>query len=327
MPKLIIDRLLQGAGVLFAVSLIAFVGIYAIGDPTVLLIDPQSTQREIDLVRHNLGLDLPMWQQYVLFLKSLALGDFGRSFATHEPAMRMILDRLPATLELAFAAMFLAVVVGIPAGLVAGTHPDSRFDRTVMTASILGFSLPTFWIGLMLILLFAVTLGWLPSFGRGAIGEHFGIHSSLFTLDGLRHILMPAVNLALFPMALVARLARSGARDALRLDFVRFARAKGVSERRIVFVHVLKYIAVPIVTMIGMQFGLLIAFAIVTESVFSWPGTGKLLIEAIGRLDRPVVVAYLLVIVSIFVLLNLVTDLVYIVLDPRVRFDGAAGSE
>lgn len=327
MVKLIVGRILQGFGVLAAVSLIAFVGIYAIGDPTSLLIDPQSTQHEVEQVRRNLGLDQPLWRQYVLFVRSLAAGDFGRSFATHEPAMRMILERLPATLELALAAITLAIVVGIPAGLAAGTHPGSRLDRIVMTVSILGFSLPTFWVGLMLILVFAVNLGWLPSFGRGEVGSWLGIHSSLFTLDGLRHILLPALNLALFPMALVARLTRSGAREALQLDFVRFARAKGVAEHRVVFVHILKYIAVPIVTMIGMQLGLLVAFAIVTESVFSWPGTGKLLIESIGRLDRPLVVAYLLVIVSIFVVLNLLTDLVYLVLDPRVRFAAASQSE
>ncbi len=327
MFKLISGRILQGFGVLVAVSLIAFIGIYAIGDPTSLLVDPQSTQQDVEQVRRNLGLDQPMWRQYATFVESLARGDFGRSFATHEPAMRMILDRLPATLELAFAAIVLAIVVGVPAGLAAGTRPGSRLDRVVMTVSILGFSLPTFWVGLMLILVFAVNLGWLPSFGRGEVGSWFGLHSSLFTLDGLHHILLPAVNLALFPMALVARLTRSGAREALELDFVRFARAKGVSRRRIVFVHILKYISVPIVTMIGMQLGLLVAFAIVTETVFSWPGTGKLLIESIGRLDRPVVVAYLLVIVSIFVLLNLLTDLAYLLLDPRVRFDAGARAE
>jgi len=327
MPKLVVGRVLQGAGALFVVSLIAFLGIFAIGDPTVLLIDPQSTQREIEHVRRNLGLDQPLWQQYLLFVGNALRGDFGMSFSTHEPAMRLILDRLPATLELAIAAMTLAVAVGVPAGLAAGSRPGSRLDRAIMTASILGFSLPTFWVGLMLILVFAVTLGWLPSFGRGATATWFGVTSSLFTLDGLRHILLPALNLSLFPMAFVARLVRSGTKEALGLDFVKFARSKGLSEARVVFVHMLKYIAIPVVTMIGMQLGLLIAFAIVTESVFSWPGTGKLLIDAIAQLDRPVVVAYLLVTVSIFIVLNLVTDVLYTLLDPRVRFDAQGAGQ
>jgi peptide/nickel transport system permease protein len=327
MSKLIFNRLIQGIIVLFVVSLIAFIGIYAIGDPTSLLVDPQSTPQEIAQVRRNLGLDLPLWRQYFVFVESLLVGDFGRSFSTHEPAMRMILERLPATLELAFAAIALAVVIGVPAGIFAGSRPGGRFDRAVMTVSILGFSLPSFWVGLMMIMVFAVDLGWMPSFGRGATASLLGVTSSLFTLDGLHHILMPALNLAFFPMALLARLARSGTREAMMLDFVKYARAKGLRERRIIFIHVLKYISVALVTVIGMQFGLLIAFAIVTETVFSWPGTGKLLIESIGLLDRPVVVAYLLVIVTIFVIINLVTDLIYTWLDPRVRFGTGAFAE
>ena len=233
--------------------------------------------------------------------------------------MDVILTRLPATLELAFAAMVIAVVLGVPLGLVAGAFPDTGLDRGLVTASIFGFSMPTFMVGLALILVFSVWLGWLPSTGRGDVGTILGVSSSLFTLDGLRHLVLPATNLALFPMAFVIRLVRSGMIEAMDLDFVRFARAQGHPDGWIIRNHVLKYIAIPIVTVVGMQFGLLIAFAVVTESIFAWPGVGRLIIEAIQRLDRPLVVAYIMVVVTLFVIINIVVDLIYSLLDPRVR--------
>jgi peptide/nickel transport system permease protein len=222
-------------------------------------------------------------------------------------------------LELAVTAMVLAVFIGLPLGMAAGLRPDSPFDRTVMTGSILGFSLPNFWQGMMLIMIFSVYFGWLPSGGRGETGTILGIETSFATWDGIRHLILPAFNLALFKVALVIRLARSGTREAMLQDYVKFARAKGLPPRRIVLVHVLKNIMLPIVTVLGMEFGSLIAFAVVTETIFSWPGMGKLIIDSINVLDRPVIVAYLLVVVLMFIVINLVVDLVYTVVDPRVR--------
>ncbi|MEA2963558.1 MAG: peptide/nickel transport system permease protein, partial [Alphaproteobacteria bacterium] len=212
---------------------------------------------------------------------------------------------------------------GLPLGLWAGLWPDSASAKAIMAGSIVGFSLPTFWVGLMLIMVFSVWLGWLPPTGRGQTVNVLGIDLSLFTWDGLRHLFMPALNLALFKLALLIRLTRAGTREAMVQDYVRFARAKGVSERRIVRVHVLKNIMIPIVTVIGLEFGSVLAFAIVTETIFAWPGMGKLLIDSINVLDRPVIVAYLMIIVFVFIFINLIVDLLYTALDPRVRLGGA----
>jgi peptide/nickel transport system permease protein len=226
---------------------------------------------------------------------------------------------MPATMELAFLAMLISIVLGVPLGLYAGLRPASWFSKTVMAGSILGFSLPTFWVGLMLIMVFAVQLGWLPASGRGETVSVLGVPLSFLTVDGLRHLLLPALNLALFNIALVIRLTRAGAQEALQQDYVRFARAKGLKNSRIIGVHVLKNILIPIVTVVALQFGSLIAFAIVTETVFAWPGMGKLIIDSIRVLDRPVIVAYLMLIVTLFIVINLVVDLLYSLLDPRVR--------
>jgi peptide/nickel transport system permease protein len=230
-----------------------------------------------------------------------------------------VFERLPATLELACVAMLLAVLLGVPLGLWAGLRPESWAGKAIMTGSILGFSLPTFWVGLMLIVVFSVQLGWLPAGGRGPTQEILGLQLSVFSAEGWKHLLLPALNLALFKLALVTRLTRAGTREALTQDYVKFARAKGLSPGRVVGVHVLKNILVPIVTVVALEFGALIAFAAVTETIFAWPGAGKLIIEAISSLDRPVVVAYLLVVVLMFTLLNLFVDIAYSALDPRVR--------
>ena len=232
---------------------------------------------------------------------------------------------MPATIELALVAMLIAIVLGIPLGLWAGLKPNSVAGRTIMAGSILGFSLPTFWVGLMLIMVFSVMLGWLPSNGRGPTVDVLGVPISFLSLDGWRHLIMPATNLALFNLALLIRLTRAGAHEALLQDYVKFARAKGLSNSRVIGVHVLRNILIPIVTVIGLQFGALIGFAIVTESVFAWPGMGKLLIDSINLLDRPVIVAYLLVIVTIFIVINLLVDILYSVLDPRVRLSDGKG--
>jgi peptide/nickel transport system permease protein len=272
-----------------------------------------------------LGLDKPLWEQYTTFIEGAVTGDLGRSFVHAAPALGLILERMPATLELASAAMLIAVLLGIPLGLWAGLKPHSFAGRSIMAGSILGFSLPTFWVGLMLIMVFSVMLGWLPSNGRGPTVELLGVPVSFLSLEGWRHLAMPATNLALFKLALLIRLTRAGTREALLQDYVKFARAKGLSNARVILVHVLRNILIPIVTVIGLEFGSVIAFAIVTESVFAWPGMGKLLIDSINLLDRPVIVAYLMVIVTIFIVINLLVDLLYSVLDPRVRLAEAKG--
>jgi peptide/nickel transport system permease protein len=325
MSVYIIRRSLQALLVLFVMSMLVFAGVYAVGNPIDILINPQADQIDRERAIAALGLDKPLWEQYVTFVQGAFSGDLGRSFVHSTPALELILERMPATLELASAAMVIAIVLGIPLGLWAGLKPDSVAGRTIMAGSILGFSLPTFWVGLMLIMVFSVMLGWLPSNGRGPTMELLGVPVSFLSLDGWRHLVMPATNLALFKLALLIRLTRAGTREALLQDYVKFARAKGLSNARVILVHVLRNILIPIVTVIGLEFGSVIAFAIVTESVFAWPGMGKLLIDSINLLDRPVIVAYLMVIVTIFIVINLLVDLLYSVLDPRVRLAEAKG--
>lgn len=319
MTVFLIRRLLQSIVVLFVMSLLVFVGVFAIGNPIDILISPEATQQEIERATAALGLDKPLWAQYWAFLQHALLGDLGRSFVFNEPAIRIILQRLPATLELALVALLLTVVIGIPLGLWAGLRPNALSGKTIMAGSILGFSLPTFWVGLMMIMLFAVDLKLLPSNGRGSVAEFLGVRSSLFTLDGWAHVAMPATNLALVNIALVIRLMRAGVREALMTDYVKFARAKGLRTRRVILVHVLKNIMIPVITVLGLEFGSLIAFAVVTETIFAWPGMGKLIIDSINLLDRPVIVAYLLLTVCLVILINLAVDILYSVMDPRVR--------
>ncbi|WP_415234078.1 ABC transporter permease [Pseudorhodobacter sp.] len=314
-----IKRLIQAGFVILAMTVIVFIGVSVIGDPMEMLVAPDATAKERLEVTIALGLDRPLWVQYFSFLKALTEGDFGRSFIYGEPALKVILTRLPATLELAFCAIGISVLVGVPLGLYAGLYPNAPSSKTIMAGSILGFSLPTFWVGLMLIVVFSVELGWLPSSGRGETRSLFGLQWSFLTLDGLSHLLLPAVNLALFKVSLILRLVRAGVREVLPEDYVKFARAKGLSESRVIFVHVLKNIMIPVVTIIGLEFGSVIAFSVVTETIFSWPGMGKLIIDSINLLDRPVIVAYLMIIVLLFVVINLVVDVLYTLLDPRVR--------
>ena len=322
MPAFLLRRLLQSVVVLLTMSLLVFAGVHAIGNPVDVLISPDASQAERARVIASFGLDQPLWQQYFLFLKNAAQRDIGTSYIYSTPALDLIFERLPATLELALAAILIAIVFGIPLGLWAGLKPDGFFGKTIMAASILGVSLPTFWVGLMLIMLFAVQLGWLPAGGRGPTTLLLGVPVSFLSVEGLRHLLLPALNLALVNVALVIRLARAGTLDAMRQDYVRFARAKGLSSTRIVGVHVLKNILVPIVTVVALQFGAVIAFSIVTETVFAWPGMGKLIIDSIRVLDRPVIVAYMMLVAALFVLINLAADLAYSALDPRVRLAG-----
>ena len=321
-----IRRFGQSLFVLVVMSFLVFLGVYAIGNPVELLVNPQADEAERIRATAALGLDKPMLEQYGTFLARAAQGDLGRSFVFNIPAIQLILSKLPATLELALAAMVIAIGIGIPLGLIAGLRPHSFAGRAIMAGSILGFSLPTFWVGLVMIMLFSVHLGWLPPNGRGETVSLLGVPVSFLTWDGLQHLAMPALNLALFKLSLLVRLTRASTREAVLQDYVKFARAKGLGPGRVIGVHVLKNILIPIVTVIGLELGSVIAFAIITESIFAWPGTGKLLIDSINQLDRPVIVAYLLVIVFIFIAINFIVDVLYSVLDPRVRLGGAAGA-
>ena len=319
MTAFIIRRLFQALLVLFVTSVIVFAGVYAIGDPLEILLPADATMAERLQVTQALGLDKPLIVQYWHFLANALQGDLGTSFVYNQPSISVILQRLPATLELAFCALVLAIVIGIPLGLLSGLKAGSATDETIMTGSILGFSLPNFWQGMMLIMIFSVYLGWMPSTGRGQTGTILGIETSLATWNGIQHLILPAINLSLAKISLVIRLTRTGVQETMPLDFVKFARARGLALSRVIFVHVLKNILIPIITVIGIEFGSLIAFAVVTETIFAWPGVGKLIIDSINILDRPIVVAYILVVVSMFIVINLVVDVLYSLLDPRIR--------
>ena len=322
MTVFLIRRLIQSLAVLLVMSILVFSGVFAIGNPVDVLINPESTEIEKEQTIQALGLDRPLWEQYFVFLKNAFRGEMGNSFVHNRPAIKLILERLPATFELAACAMLIAIFFGIPLGLWAGLRPSGPSGKSILSGSIFCFSMPTFWVGLMMIFIFSIELSWLPTTGRGEVVEVLGIKVSFLTLDGLKHLIMPATNLGLYPLALIIRLTASGVRETLPLDFVKFARAKGLRTHRVVLVHVFKNILIPIVTVVGLQFSVILAFAVITESIFAWPGMGKLLIESITLLDRPVIVAYLLVVVVVFMIINLVVDILYSVLDPRVRIGG-----
>ena len=314
-----LQRLMQAFVVMMVISALVFIGVYAVGNPIDVMISPDVTQQIREQTIKAYGFDQPLWRQYLTFIQKLATGDFGRSFVYNMPVLDLILSRLPATLEITLAAVIGATLIGVPLGMYAGYAPDTLLSKIVMAVSVLGFSVPTFWIGLILIFTFAVSLGVLPAGGRGETMSLFGVEWSFFTPNGLKHMLLPSLNLALFKLALMIRLARAGTREVMLTDTVRFARAAGESEWTILRRHVLRLIAIPLVTVFGLEFGSTLAFAVVTETIFSWPGVGKLIIDSIRVLDRPVVVAYLLLTVALFIAINLVVDVVYSLLDPRVR--------
>jgi peptide/nickel transport system permease protein len=287
----LIQRLLQALAVMVVIAALVFIGVHAIGNPIDVLIGPDVTQQiRLDTIARY-GLDQPLWKQFFAFVERLVHADFGRSFVFNMPVLQLILQRLPATLELAIAAVLMATLIGVPLGMFAGYKPEHPLARLVMGVSVLGFSVPTFWVGLVFILIFSVWLGWLPAGNRGDTVELFGVGWSFLTLDGLRHLLLPALNLSLFKLALMMRLARAGTREVMLSDMVKFARASGQSESTILRQHVLRLISIPIVTVFGLEFGSTLAFAVVTETIFSWPGVGKLIIDSIQSLDRPVMVA------------------------------------
>lgn len=319
MAGFVIQRLLQAVLVMLAMSVLVFIGVYAIGNPIDVLIN-QDAPQDIRLATiQRYGLDRPLWEQYLIFLGNLLRGDFGRSFVFNLPVLDLILSRLPATLELALVAVLAGTLIGVPLGIYAGYRPESPFAKGIMLVSILGFSVPTFWVGILLILTFAVQLGLMPAGGRGPTITILGGEWSIFSLEGWLHLALPALNLSLFKLAMMIRLARAGTREVMLTDAVKFARAAGLSEGTILRRHVLKLIAIPIVTVFGLELGSTLAFAVVTETIFSWPGVGKLIIESITVLDRPVMVAYLILVAFLFVTINLIVDLSYAVLDPRLR--------
>jgi peptide/nickel transport system permease protein len=316
----VLGRLFQAFLLLLVMSLIAFIGIHSVGNPVLNVVNlDTATSEDIRQATIALGLDQPLWRQYLLFLGDLATGQFGTSYVYHLPAFSLLLAKLPATLELACCAMLIAAPLGVGIGLLAGRNLGTRFDRFVMQASVFALSIPAFWLSMMLILVGAIVLGWLPSGGRGATAMIFGQDWSVGTSDGWRHILLPALALAIPNIALIARIARASTIDVERLEFIRFCRAKGLSAQRILWRHTLPNIGIPLVTIIGLQFGGMLAFAVVVETIFAWPGIGKLLIDSIQLLDRPVVMATLFFVSVAFVLLNACVDLLYAVLDPRVR--------
>jgi peptide/nickel transport system permease protein len=315
-------RLAQGALLLLVMSLTVFVAVYAIGNPITMLINPSSPPEVVEETIKRLGLDLPWHVQYWRFLTQALQGDLGVSYISSQPAIRLILERFPATLELTLVAMGIALAVGLPCGLVAGYFPRSLAAKTIGTLSVVGISLPTFWIGLMLITVLSIRYGLFPSGGRGPTAVVLGIESSLFTVRGWRHIVLPALNLSLFPLALMIRLTRAGVQETVSANYIRYARAKGLSPARILTRYVLKSIAIPLITVLGIVFGVLLAFGVVTETVFAWPGIGKLIIDAIKTSDRPVIIAYLLFTVLLFTLINLTVDLVCALIDPRISVGG-----
>ena len=325
MLAFILRRLIQAVMVMVAVAFIAFMLFQYVGDPVVFLLGQDATPEQIRSLRADLGLDKPFFVQFWHFLLNAAQGEFGLSLRQGAKVSRLMAERFPATLELALVAAALALVVGVPMGVYAALKRGTFISQAFMTLSLLGVSLPTFLIGILLILVFAVVLGWFPSFGRGEV-VHIGWWTSgLLTAKGWHHITLPAITLAIFQLTLIMRLVRAEMLEVLRTDYIKFARARGLSNRAIHFGHALKNTLVPVMTITGLQLGGLIAFAIITETVFQWPGMGLLFIQAVTFADIPVMAAYLCLIALIFVVINLVVDLLYFVVDPRLRVGHAGG--
>ena len=319
MPAFILSRLLQAIPVLLVVGFISFAMFAFVGDPVTAMLGQDYTEAQRVALVHQLGLDQPFFVQYAKFMLAAARGEFGLSFRLARPVSGLILERLPATAELALTSALLALLVGIPMGVYTGIRRTSLASRAFMVFSLIGVSLPTFLIGILLILVFAVLLGWLPSFGRGDV-VHFSHWSTGFlTVSGLKALILPAITLGLFQMTLIMRLVRAEMLEVLRSDYIKFARARGLSQRAINFGHALRNTLVPVITIVGLQLGGLIGFSIITETVFQWPGMGLLLVQSIQVADIPVMSAYLLLIAVVFMAINLIVDLLYYAVDPRLR--------
>jgi peptide/nickel transport system permease protein len=324
MLAFIIRRLLQAVLVLLAVAFVAFLLFQYVGDPVSQMVGQDATPEDRARLRTELGLDRPFYVQFAAFARNAIQGDFGISLRQGRSVSTLIEERLPATLELAFVAAALAIIAGIPAGVYTALRRNSLLSQVLLAGSLIGISLPTFLIGILLILVFAVQLGWLPSYGRGDVVSLGWWTSGLLTPTGWKHLVLPSITLALFQLALIMRLVRSEMLEVLRTDYIKFARARGLTDRAVNFGHALKNTLVPVITITGLQLGGIIAFAIVTETVFQWPGMGLLFIQSVQFADIPVMAAYLCLIALVFVLINLVVDLLYFVVDPRLRIDRAA---
>ncbi|MBA3593076.1 MAG: ABC transporter permease [Polaromonas sp.] len=325
MLAFILRRLFQAVIVMITVAFLAFMLFQYVGDPVVFLLGQDAQPDQIRQLRADLGLDKPFFVQFGHFLFNAVQGEFGLSLRQGAKVSRLIAERFPATLELALVAALLALVIGVPMGVYAALRRGTFFSQVLMTVSLLGVSLPTFLIGILLILVFAVGLGWFPSFGRGEVTHIGGWTTGLLSAKGWHHIVLPAVTLAIFQLTLIMRLVRAEMLEVLRTDYIKFARARGLSNRAIHFGHALKNTLVPVMTITGLQLGGLIAFAIITETVFQWPGMGLLFIQAVTFADIPVMAAYLCLIALIFVVINLVVDLLYFAVDPRLRASNAGG--
>jgi peptide/nickel transport system permease protein len=326
MIAFVIRRILQGMVVMLVVGFIAFSLFNFVGDPVALMLPPEATGADRDAMRQALGLDKPFYVQFVTFLDNAIHGNFGISLRLGRPVSTLLVERLPATLELAFTATLFALAVGIPVGVYTALRRDSWISRALLTTSLVGVSLPNFLIGIFLILIFAVWLGLLPSFGRGDTTQIGFWSTGLLTKSGLKALILPAITLGFYPVTLVMRLVRSEMLEVLRTDYIKFARARGLSDRAVNFGHALKNTLIPVITVIGLQLGAIIAFAIITETVFQWPGMGLLFIQAVQFADIPVMAAYLCLIGFIFVIINLVVDLLYYLVDPRLRIERVAAA-
>ena len=319
MLKYIVKRFVQMIVVLFVVSILVFMLTNFIGDPVDMLVPENATVEQVESARARLGLNKPLPVQYGIFLRDVLHGNFGKSYTYGKPAMGLIMERMPATLELVAIAALLVLFIAIPLGVYAGAYPKRRSSKIIMSGSILGISLPSFWVGMMMIYIFAVMLRALPASGRGNTVNVLGVNLSIFAPGGLRFIILPAVTLALTNVATTLRLTRSGIMENMRQDYIKFARAKGVSSRSLLFGHALKNALIPVITIFGMDLGNMIAFTTITETIFAWPVMGNLLIDAINKSDRPIIVAYLMTAACMFVVLNFVVDLLYTLVDPRIE--------
>ncbi len=319
MIKYILKRFWQSGILALIMSLIVFFGMYVVGDPVEMLSDEDWTEQDKIELAIELGLDKPLHEQYLNFAGDIVQGDFGVSFVYNRPVLDLIVERLPATLEVALLAMVIGLSIGIPLGIYSGIKGNSRGPRIISFFTTIGYSTPNFWQAILLILVFAVFLQWLPASGRGLTNPMFGIEWSILSIDGLQHMALPAINLAIYKICMQSRLARSGTQEILYQEYMTFARAKGITRNRIIRRHLLRNILIPIVTITGLELGGLIAFSTVTETVFAWPGIGKLLLDSIHMVDRPVVVAYLILITLMFVFINFIVDILYAFLDPRIR--------
>ena len=326
MLAFIVSRLLQATPVMLTVSLISFAMFAYVGDPVTIMLGQDYTEAQREALVRELGLDQPFFVQFVEFLENVLSGNLGLSYRLGRPVADLILERLPATLELSFAAAFLALLVGVPMGVYTGLYREAWISRVFLALSLIGVSLPTFLIGILLILVFAVVLGWLPSFGRGETVAIGWWTTGLFSWSGLKALILPAVTLGLYQMTLIMRLVRSEMLEVLRTDYIKFARARGLPDRIVHFGHALKNTLVPVITITGLQLGAIIAFAIVTETVFQWPGMGLLFIQAVANADIPIMAAYLMLVAALFVVINLIVDLLYYAVDPRLRSGLAAAS-